>query len=176
MFPHNFYKLQPHFRADVMLRQPRIQAARASPGQKWQGLRVVLFQNLFKATFFVFWVNQLVDIFLSHLPVKQIWRKRAVCYWSSEKLPDRCLICLERLVHFGQTWDNWSVPLWKWFLFWLSLDLFRYRWWFPKLSWNRNEGKEFRSTEDLFGFRWGIPLVLWRKFPLPMFCNKKQNK
>ena len=33
---------------DVMSRQPRVRASRASPAQTLQGLRVVLFQKLFK--------------------------------------------------------------------------------------------------------------------------------
>ena len=37
-----------NFQANVMWRQPRIRASRASPAQKWRGLRVVLFQKLFK--------------------------------------------------------------------------------------------------------------------------------
>ena len=42
------------FWADVMLRQPRIQASRASPAQKSRGLRVVLFQKLFQGYIFCF--------------------------------------------------------------------------------------------------------------------------
>ena len=42
-----------HFWADVMLRQSRVQASRASPAQKLPGLRVVCFKNLSRATFFV---------------------------------------------------------------------------------------------------------------------------
>jgi hypothetical protein len=61
-----------HFWANVMLRQPRVRASTASPGQKWQGLRAVLFQKLFKSyIFFVFWGIQLADIFLSYLPLKK---------------------------------------------------------------------------------------------------------
>ena len=37
-----------------MLRQPRIQASRASPAQKSRGLRVVLFQKLFQGYIFCF--------------------------------------------------------------------------------------------------------------------------
>jgi hypothetical protein len=37
-----------HFWANVMSRQPRVWASRASPAQKARGLRVVLFQKLFK--------------------------------------------------------------------------------------------------------------------------------
>ena len=67
-----------HFWADVMLRQSHVRASRASPAQKSQGLRVVCCKNFSRSTFFVFWVTWLVDSFLSYLPVKRIWRKRAV--------------------------------------------------------------------------------------------------
>ena len=43
-----------HFWADVMLRQPRIQASRVSTAQKSRGLRVVLFQKLFLGYIFCF--------------------------------------------------------------------------------------------------------------------------
>jgi hypothetical protein len=43
-----------HFWAYVMLRQPRFRASRASPAQKSRGLRVVLFQKLFKGYIFGF--------------------------------------------------------------------------------------------------------------------------
>ena len=43
-----------HFWANVMLRQPRVRASRASPAQKWPVLRVVLFQKLFKGYIFCF--------------------------------------------------------------------------------------------------------------------------
>ena len=55
--------------------------SRASPAQKSQGLRVVYHKNFSRATFFVFRGTHLVDRYLSYLSVKQIWRKRAVCYW-----------------------------------------------------------------------------------------------
>ena len=51
----------------------------ASPAQKSQGLRGVYSKNFSRATFFVFWGTHLVDRFLSYLPMKQIWRKSAVC-------------------------------------------------------------------------------------------------
>ena len=66
-----------------MLRQPRFRASRASPAQKLRGLRVVYSKNFSRATFFVFWVSQLVDMFLNNLLVKQIWRKSAVWAWLS---------------------------------------------------------------------------------------------
>ena len=51
--------------ADVMLRQSHIWASRASPAQKLQGLRVVCSKNFSRATFFVFWSNQMVDIYFT---------------------------------------------------------------------------------------------------------------
>ena len=67
------------FWATVMLIQPRVRASRASPGQKWLDLMVVCFKNFSRATFFfVFWSTQMVDRYLSYLPVKQIWWKSAV--------------------------------------------------------------------------------------------------
>ena len=60
------------FWANVMLKQFRVRASRASPGQKWPGLRVVYYKNFSWATFLVFWSTQMVDIYLSYLPVKQI--------------------------------------------------------------------------------------------------------
>jgi hypothetical protein len=44
------------FLADVMLRQSCVRASRASPDQKWHGLRLVCSKNFSRATFFVFWV------------------------------------------------------------------------------------------------------------------------
>jgi hypothetical protein len=41
-----------HFWADVMLRQPPFWASRAYPAQKSRGLRVALFQKLFKGYIF----------------------------------------------------------------------------------------------------------------------------
>ena len=49
--------LECHFLANVMLRQSRLWATRASPAQKWQGLRVFFSKNFSRATFFVFWVT-----------------------------------------------------------------------------------------------------------------------
>ena len=46
-----------HFWADVMLRQSHVRASRASPAQKWRGLRVVLFQKLFKGYILCFLGN-----------------------------------------------------------------------------------------------------------------------
>ena len=71
-FCRNLENVKCHFWANVMLRQSHVQASRASPAQKSQGLRVVCSKNFSRATFFVFWVTQLVDIYLSYLPVKQI--------------------------------------------------------------------------------------------------------
>ena len=71
-FLHKFEKFQNVILANVMLRQSRVQASRASPAQKSQGLRVVLSKNFSGATFFVFWGTQLVDPYLNNLPVEQI--------------------------------------------------------------------------------------------------------
>ena len=62
----------------IMLIQPHIWPSRASPAQKLLDLRVTYSKNFSRATFFVFWRTHLVGIFLSYLPVKQIWRKSAV--------------------------------------------------------------------------------------------------
>ena len=43
--------------ANVILRQSRLRASRASPAQKSRGLRVVFSKNFSRATFFVFWVT-----------------------------------------------------------------------------------------------------------------------
>ena len=122
VLPHDFWKLQPsklfknvqepfcqvwklfsaeiwkmsecHFRANVMLRQSHLRASMASPAQKSMGLRVILSKNFSRATFFIFWVTYLVNIYLSYLPMKQIWWKNAV--WEMS-----CLIL----------WDNLSKPL-----------------------------------------------------------------
>ena len=75
-----------HFWADVILRQSRIWASRASPAQKLQGLRVVYSKNFSRATFFVFWVSKLEDSYLNKLPMKQIWRKIVV--WDSSSISD----------------------------------------------------------------------------------------
>ena len=57
---------------NVMFRQPRVRASRASPGQKWPGLRVDCCKNFSRAKFLAFWSTQMVDIYLSYLPMKQI--------------------------------------------------------------------------------------------------------
>ena len=61
-----------HFWANVMLRQSRLRASRASPSQKSRGLRVVYSKNFSRATFFVFWVGKLDNSYLNKLHVKQI--------------------------------------------------------------------------------------------------------
>ena len=58
----------------VMLRQFRVRAS----VQKSQGLRMVSSKKFSRDRFFVFWVTYLVDIYLSYLPVKQIWWQSAV--------------------------------------------------------------------------------------------------
>ena len=57
-----------HFWTNVMLRQPHVQASRASPAQKSKGLKVVYSKNFSRATLFVFWGTPLVDRYLSYLP------------------------------------------------------------------------------------------------------------
>ena len=71
-FCRNLENVGMSFWADVMLRRSHVWASRASPAQKPQGLRVVCFKKFSMATFFLFWVTQLVDSFLSYLPVKRI--------------------------------------------------------------------------------------------------------
>ena len=56
-FCRNLKNVGMSFLANVMLRQSRVQASRASPAQKSQGLRVVLSKNFSGATFFVFWAT-----------------------------------------------------------------------------------------------------------------------
>ena len=56
LFSEKFEKLQNFIfgPCNVMLRQPRVRASRISPAQKWLGLRMVLFQKLFKVYIFCF--------------------------------------------------------------------------------------------------------------------------
>ena len=79
LFSSEIWKMSEcHFWSNVMLRQSRIRASRASPAQKSRGLRVIYSKNFSRAILFAFWGTHLVDKFLSYLPVKQIWRKSAV--------------------------------------------------------------------------------------------------
>ena len=48
------------------------------PCSKVQGFEGVFIPKKFQRLYFFFWVTQLVAMFLSYLPVKQIWRKSAV--------------------------------------------------------------------------------------------------
>ena len=50
--------------------------------EKFHFVIALLFQKLSRATFYIFSSTQLVDIFLSYLPVKQIWRKNPVWYYT----------------------------------------------------------------------------------------------
>ena len=89
-----------------MLRQPCIWASRASLAQKWPGLRVVFFQKISRATFFVFWATQLVNIFwviCPQVPMKQIRRKSAVCYCIRPKPSDFIIISLR----YGRAKLHW---------------------------------------------------------------------
>ena len=84
-FLQKFVKMwECHFWADVMLRQSRLRTSRASPALKLQGLRVVCSKNFSRAIFFVFCSTQMVDIYLSYLPMKKIWWKSAVWIWETE--------------------------------------------------------------------------------------------
>ena len=78
-FCRNLKNARMSFWANVMLRQPHVMAFRAFSGQKWPGLRVVCFKNFSWATFCIFWSTQMVDTYLSYLPVKRIWWKSIVC-------------------------------------------------------------------------------------------------
>ena len=78
-FCRNLKMAECHFLAHVMSRQSHVQASRASPAQKSQGLRVINSKNFSRATFFVFWVTLLVDSFLSYLPVKTNLKKKEQC-------------------------------------------------------------------------------------------------
>ena len=74
-----------HFRANVMLRQSHLRASMASPAQKSMGLRVILSKNFSRATFLLSG-SHLVNIYLSYLPMKQIWWKNEVCICFSRNL------------------------------------------------------------------------------------------
>ena len=109
--------LECHFWANVMLRQSRLWASRASPAQKLQDLRVVYSKNFSRATFFVFWVTYLVDIYLNKIPVKQIWWKSAVWVCTSTLLGTCCKICTCADLSHHTPWKNgkfllpWSFKL-----------------------------------------------------------------
>ena len=108
-----------HFWAHVMFRQPRVRASRASPGQKWAGLRAVCSKNFSRATFFVFWSTQMVDIYLSYLLMKQIWWKSAVWIWETET--KRNEVSENSLVTLLQVYVEWTSVLvkvlWNWHYF-----------------------------------------------------------
>ena len=68
-----------HFWADVMLRQPRIRVSRTSPAQKLRGLRVVVFQKLFKCYIFCFLGYSVGRyVFESFAPETNLTKKRSV--------------------------------------------------------------------------------------------------
>jgi hypothetical protein len=60
-----------------MLRQPQIRASRTSPAQKWPGLRVVLFQKLFKGYIFCF-LGDSVGRYIFELFVNK-FEEKALC-------------------------------------------------------------------------------------------------
>ena len=70
-----------HFWANVMLRQPHIQASRASPAQKLQGVEDCSIPKTFQGLHFLF--SRDLNMFLSYLPVKQILLQSAVWYLTS---------------------------------------------------------------------------------------------
>ena len=59
-----------------------IEASRASPAQKLRGLRVFYAKNISRATFFVFWVTQLVDVFELFARETNLKKNRSVRSWS----------------------------------------------------------------------------------------------
>ena len=63
------------------LDQFNVETCWASPAQKSLSLRVIYSKNLSRDIFFVFWWTDLVESFLSYLPVKQmnLGRKELVC-------------------------------------------------------------------------------------------------
>ena len=79
-----------HFWTNVMLRQPHVQASRASPAQKSQDLRVVYSKKLFKGQFFCFLGNsfgwQIFELFAHETNLE---KKRSV--W-----PPSALLALAR--------------------------------------------------------------------------------
>ena len=121
---------------------------------------MVLSKKISRATFFVFWGTQLVDIYLNNLPLKQIWRKSAV--WHSHVLLGRpCFSCPitifnviwlipwliifmtphgiasymfdhELLNTFKFIWVNWKTAISENFL---CFYLFLIRWKTGKVSW-----------------------------------------
>ena len=68
-----------HFSANVMLRQSRLLASRASPAQKLQGLRVVCSKNFSRATFF-FSLGHIVGRYILELFAREtnLMKKRSV--------------------------------------------------------------------------------------------------
>ena len=105
------------FWADVMLRQSHF-----SPAQKPQGLRVVCSKKISMATFFLFWVTQLSDSFLSYLPMKRIWRNRAVCtrpFYSALHGVENFHLLKKNIMQFyqyymvTQIWWNFKISSWN---------------------------------------------------------------
>ena len=111
VLPHNFCKLQPlklykivqepfcqawklffcrnlknvrmSFWVDVMLRQSRLRASRASPAQKLQDLRVVLSKNFSRATFFVLGSLVRWTVF---------W---VICPWNEFEEKEQCAVAVK---------------------------------------------------------------------------------
>ena len=63
--------LECHFGADVMLRQSRLRASRASPAQKSKSLRVVYSKKFSRATFLVSWVTYLLGRYVFELSTRE---------------------------------------------------------------------------------------------------------
>jgi hypothetical protein len=62
-----------------MLRQTRIWAFRSSPAQKWPGLRVTLFQELFKGNIFCFLGDSFGQYIFELYARKTNLKKKAQC-------------------------------------------------------------------------------------------------
>ena len=110
--PGNFFLLRfekHHFWANVMFRQSFVRPSRASPAQKLQGLRVVCSKKFSRATFFVFWVTELVNIYLSYLPVKQIWWKSAVCTRDTSLQDFSIMTLYESYRFYGFQFGGWKL-------------------------------------------------------------------
>ena len=132
LFSADIWKmLECHFWANVMLRQSRLRTSRASPAQKSQGLRVVCSKNFSRATFFVFWSTQMVDIYLSYLPMKKIWWKSAVWIWETEtkrnEVSENSLVTLLQVcrmdISFGESFMKLTLFLYRYSKKWCKCHI-----------------------------------------------------
>ena len=111
-FCRNLKNSECHFWADVMLRQSRHRASRNSPAQKSQDLRMVCSKNFSRATFFVFWSTQMVNIYLSYLRMKQISWKSAV--WVCSGFATNYILGILNLFSINQSLFFTIIgPFWK---------------------------------------------------------------